>query len=480
MALPLPFASADDASLVEGCVQGDEDAWAMLEKRYGPLIQATIVRALDAPRAREIDLAAMVTFAWAAIRSDGGAMLAAFSGDCQLRSYLAIQVRHLTLAQCEATTSPSTLVASLPTPSGLFLDDLLAIEPAARVAQALEKLPPNIGALVRLRLRGLSRDDIAATLGMSPSVVRTNLDRVARRLAELDAGETDLSWRVILDAAEIEERVAHAIRTEDDADYRGARALVEKTWRAVGERALGTPSPKTPLCLEPRAIAGFVDGSLRGPGRARAEGHVATCSRCIDEAAALVIDLRAQSPLRDAADLDPIVAVAGACVATTRFAAAEPLLRRAHEHDRVVAGIRRLAQAGQLLEGGRGRREEQTSAVVATHLPDDEEAPLVAFEALVLSDPHTAWRAIDDHSAKQALGARLRLLASAAGQDLELASTFAAATLSQTSPDPGMVRDARAVASLPRGRALPREILVERLRALLPEAVRFVLTRTGG
>jgi hypothetical protein len=106
-------------------------------------------------------------------------------------------------------------------------------------------------------------------------------------------------------------------------------------------------------------------------------------------------------------------------------------------------------------------------------MPDDDEAPLIAFEALVHSDPHAAWSAIDDHMAKQTLGARLRLLAAASGQDLELARSLA----SKPTVDPGHAVDGRAVLALPKGRPLPREMLVERLRALLPEAVRFVLTR---
>lgn len=482
MPLPRPYAGADDATVVDGCLHDDADAWAALRARFGALLHATIVRALDGPRAADADDEGTLELVWEHLRADGAAALAQWTGECQLKSYVALVGRHLALMHAEASTSPATLVASLPTPSGLFLDDLLAVEPAARVAETLEKLPPNIDALVRLRLRGLTRDDIAATLGMSPASVHANLERVARRLGEVDAGETDTGaiWRVLLDAASVEERVTQAVRTEDDPDYRSVRALVEKTWRAVGDRALGRPVPRDASCLDDRTMAGFVDGTLRGPGRARAEGHVATCRRCIDEAAALVLDLRALATLRDAGELERPVAVAAACVATTRFTLAERLANRALERSlggRVAADVRRLAQAGQLLEGGRRPRREQTSQVVATHVPDDDEAPLVAFEALVLSDTHAAWRAIDDHMAKHPLGARLRLLAAAAGQDLEAAQALAAAIGGQPSVDPARARDARAVAALPRGRALPREILVEHLRALLPEAVRFVLTR---
>jgi len=115
--------------------------------------------------------------------------------------------------------------------------------------------------------------------------------------------------------------------------------------------------------------------------------------------------------------------------------------------------------------------------VVATHIPADDEAPLVAFEALALEDPHTAWRAIDDHVARQTLGARLRLLAAASGHDLEGARALADEVVGAPEIDPGLTVDADAVRALPERAALPREILVERLRAVLPEAVRFVLTR---
>ena len=480
MTLPEPYASAADPSVVDGCLQGDADAWAELKRRHAPFVQATVVRAIEGPRIDEVDLDLMLDLVWDSLRADQSQALRQWTGESQLRSYLAVFARHVTRMNAEASTSPATLVAALPTPSGLFLDDLLAIAPAARVEEAIDRLPPNIAALVRLRLRGLGRDDIAATLGMSSAMVRANLERIAARLGERDEAEMNTTpcWRVLLDAAEIDERVALAVRTEDDDDFRSVRSLVEKTWRAVGERALGRPAPRTATCLDERAMAGFVDGTLRGAARARLEGHVATCPRCIDEAAALAIDLRAQAPLRDAADLDPTIAVAAACIATTRFAAAERLGERARDRgldSPVIGDLLRLAQAGQLLAGGPGKRDH-TSQVVATHVPSDDEAPLVAFEALVLGDPHTAWRAIDDHLAKQGLGARLRLLA-AAGRDPDGAGVLAAAELAQPQVDPGRTRDALAVAALPAGRALPRESLVERLRALLPEAVRFVLTR---
>ncbi len=473
MPLARPYASADDATVVDGCRRGDEDAWAALRSRLGALVHATVLRATDGPRASELDVEATLELVWDELRGP----LRSWNGESQLRSFIALSARHLALTHGEASTSPSVLIAAAPTPSGLFLDDLLAVEPAARVEEAIEKLPPNIGALIRLRLRGLSRDDVAATLGMSPATVRANLERVAKRLADLDEADTEATWRALLDAAEIEERVGRALRTEDDPDYRSLRALVEKTRRAVSAPALGRPWPRTEGCLDDATTAAFVDGTLRGPSRARAEGHVATCPRCVDEAAALVGDLRVQPTLRDAGELDTAIAVTAACIATGHFAAAERMATRAMERggSRVTGELRRIAQACRLLDGA-PPRAEQTSQVVATHATVDD-GPLIALESLVLSDAPAAWRAIDDDTAKQTLGARLRLLAAAAGWDLDAARALAEAALAQPSLDPGHACDARAVAALPRARALPREVLIERLRSLVPAAVRSLLAR---
>lgn len=488
MVQPEPYVGADDATLVQGCLQHDASAWAQLRTRHGALVTATVAGVLDGPGADLIDLDSTLDLVWDHLGTDGAAPLRRWSGEkSQLRSYLALLGRRVAAMSSEPRTLPSALLSSMPTPSGLFLDDLLAVEPAARLEAAIDRLPPTIAALVRLRLRGLSRDDIAATLGMSQATVSSNLSRIAERLGERDEAEVDTTpcWRTLLDAADEPERVALAVKSEDDRAFRAVRTLVDKTWAAVGVRALGRLVRRTAECLDDLSVAGFVDGTMRGAARARAESHVGACPRCIDEAAALVVDLRAQMALRDAATLDDTVAVAAALVATTRFAAAERLTRRAVDRgvvDSVLSSVQRLAQAGRHLDGGRPephaqKAREQASQVVATHIPVGEQAPLIAFEALVLGDPHAAWRAIDGPEGQQHLGARLRLLAAAAGRDPEHAQELAARVLSDPRANPGELADARAAIALPPGRSLPREILHVRLRALLPEAIRYVLTR---
>ncbi len=204
-----------------------------------------------------------------------------------------------------------------------------------------------------------------------------------------------------------------------------------------------------------------------------------TCERCIDEVALLAADLRALEPLRDAEKSPRDIALAAACLATTRFRAAEQLAERAAESATLVArDLGRLAQLGRALEGGRAERASPSvSQLIATGLPSDEEAPLVALEALVAGDPDAAARAIDDHTARTVLGARLRLLALAAATDPAAARTCAESAHGRPHADPGLAEDAAYVLALPAARLLPRELVVARLRDLLPEAVRFVLAQ---
>ena len=94
--------------------------------------------------------------------------------------------------------------------------------------------------------------------------------------------------------------------------------------------------------------------------------------------------------------------------------------------------------------------------------------------ALVHLPPGAAYRAVDDHAAKHTIGQRLRLLAAASGPDLPEARELAQKIAELASPDPGLRADATCVLALPEDRELPREVLVERLRDAMADAVRFV------
>ncbi len=484
----------DDRALVEACTAGDGAAFDELMTRHGRLVRAVIIRTIDERRGGALDeLPACIDTVVGFLRRGG--VFDGWGGRSTLRHYIAVVTRQHTMSYLQDVTPAGALIASLPSPSSLFLDQVLAEEPAKRVLEVLERQPPNVGGLIRLRLRGMTCTVIGATLGISPEVVRGHLERVAARLGELGQDEvegsaeaeraprvldTTRSWRMVLDAAPVQERVETALSTADDEAFRRVQSVVESTFRAVRERELDRLHPKTPECLDDATTAAFVDGSMRGPERTRAEGHVGVCPRCIDAVSQLAMDVRTIEALKDASEQSEEVALAAACIATTRFRAGELLAEAAVEHgDEIARPLVRLARVGASLGGGRaaGPVAAESSRIVSTRVPTDEEAPIVALEALVTDDPHGAARAIDDELARGSLGLRLRLLAAASGDDPNGGRALAEQVVEKQHSDPGLMVDARAALALPVGRSLPREIVVERVRDTITAAVRHVLTR---
>lgn len=474
-----PYGALDDGGLVRRCVAGEPGAYRALVQRHGRLAEAVVVRVLDERRPGELlEVPAILDALRARLEANEGAALRVWEGK-SLRHYLAVLARQVASEHVQEETPTGPLIAALPTPAALFLDDLVGIEPAKRVAATLERLSPHVRAIVRLRLRGIGPADVAAAVGMPLGQVSGCLEKVATRLGE-DLGDAGVaSWRLILGCDSVEERVASALCTQDDEDFREIRQGAETTWRAVRERSFTQLLPLLPSCLTPMDVAAFVDGTLRGRDRGDAEAHLAACGRCVDRVAMLVLDMQALDPLREAHARARPVALAAACLGTTRFLPALILAEEAERQGEAGGSeLVRLAQLGLRLEGGSRKRTSEPSRVTASMpVPSDDEAPLLATEALVLGDLPRAGRAIDDHMALSPLGARLRLLTFASGLDPAGARELAAELASRARLDPGVATDARTVLALREGDLLPAEILSERLRALLPDLVRLVVTR---
>jgi hypothetical protein len=484
MTLPPPYVTSDDASLVAGCLGGDEDAIRTLLERHGVLAELALVRGLEtavdvdaALAARRKDLARFLA------RDGGGALLGYASGSCSLRSYLAVVARLVARDAGAPTRLPFAPAA--PTPPTLDVAGIVAarttIERLGRVTELLDRQPLDVTALVRLRAHGVERAHAAALLGTADATGRTVLARLASRLSEADAGSEDAAaagWRMVLDAASHGERVEIALLTERDVPAEGqpslrrARAGVEAVFRALRDRLLSEASPSTPNCLDSRSTAGFVDGTMRGGARARVEGHVLGCPLCLDEVAALAIDTRALEAVRHAASGDRRLGLGAALLASGRYVLAAKL--RAADPTPRFDLVARIAEAARSLESGLEAREPDASGVLMRGLPSDEEAPIVAFEALALDDPSGAYRALDETTARSSIGVRLRMLTAAALGDL--AAARALASEARGSVDPGAVADAESLAALPDGATLPREILVERLRDAVPALVRAALS----
>ncbi|MCB9633599.1 MAG: hypothetical protein H6721_15895 [Sandaracinus sp.] len=474
-------ASLDDGSLVAKVVDGDEAAWNEVRRRYALLVRSVVVRVLDERRASEAvldELPHIEERVWDRVGRNDAASLRLWNGG-RLAPYLAVLTRQEAERHVEDETPAAPLMAHLPTPIHLSRDSSVADGGASKLESVLARLEPRAGAMVRLRQRGLGLGEIAATLGQPRAAVRDDLEQLAHRLAKGHGGpDAGLVWSVLLDAVTVPARVDVALRTEDDGAFRRMRSLVEATWRRLRERTLLERVGWNPGPLQDATqLAAFVDGSLRGSARAKAEGHLMTCRRSVDAVAMLVMDLRGAVILKAAAGLHDDVAVSAACLTTTRFRAAAALARRAAEAgEEQGARLFRLAQVGAALQGGEHDVTDEASMVRATLVPSDDEAPLVALEALAAGEATNAFRAIDDHAAKQTVGLRLRMLSAASGPDLPEARRIARTFADPTGSDPGLLDDALAVIALPDMRPLPVEVLTERLRDVVKDAIRLVLT----
>jgi len=473
-------ASLDDGSLVAKVVEGDAGAWAEVRRRHALLVRSVVVRVLDERRATEAVLDELPTIderVWDRVARNDASILRLWNGG-RLAPYLAVLARQEAERHIEDETPAAPLMAHLPTPIHLARDSTVADGGATKLEGVLARLEPRAGAMVRLRQRGLGLGEIAATLGQPRTAVREDLEQLAARLAKAHGGpDATPAWSVLLDAVTVPARVDVALRTEDDGAFRRMRSLVEASWRRLRERTLLERVGWMPGPLQDAAqLAAFVDGSLRGSARAKAEGHLMTCRRSVDAVAMLVMDLRGASLLRAAAHLHDDVALAAACLATTRFRSASALAARAADLG-VEQGARldRLARAAAALQGGDRESVEEPSRVRTTLVPSDDEAPLVALEALAAGEPSDAYRAIDDHAAKQTVGLRLRMLAAASGPDLPEARRIARSFADPTGSDPGLLDDALAVIALPENRPLPVEVLTERLRDVVRDAIRLVI-----
>jgi len=477
------YAAATDEVVLAGCQAGEPEAIAVLMARHGILAELGMLRERAGMNPRELSMLLLARL------SEHPERFGDFSpSQSTLRAFLAV------ISRRHAEKARAPLVAPSPTPGPL---DVVAAREAIsseRLAQAaketIARQPPNVTAILRMRLHGLGSAHIAALVGTSEAQVVSALEWVAQRLGALESehafehlGEYDdltLAFRVLLQASPPSERVRFARRTESERPLAKLRAQVDAVMRSLKSELLTTPPPGAG-CLRPSQIAGYVDGSTRGAARARAESHVSGCAACLDEIAALSCDLRALPLVRDVLSADRGAQLAAMAIGIACFDAGTQLAdavagRRDNRSARMAADLARLGRACRALEGGTGSgQEREMSGLVSRDVPSDDEAPVVAFEALALGDSGSAFRAIDETNARSPVAARVRVLAAAAGGDAPLGHAWARAVKDGYDVDPGAVEDAECVLSIGEGVALPREIIVERLRALVPDLVRVVL-----
>lgn len=473
MALPSPFEHVDDRGLAQACIRGDEDALVALERRFGRTIRAVGHRVAADHRA-ELDITAVSEGVFHHLRRNQFGPLRTWTGT-RLAVYLSLVTREVATQLIEGEVGRGSFSGRI---RKTLIDDLLERgsdydddEPTD-----IEKLSPVVSVMLRLRLHGLGATGIAVALGTTRPAVLHQLGLIAQRLGHGDTDLTD-AYRCVLGHAGDTERVLLALRSESQPELRAKRRRALATWEEFRERAVVRKVEAQVTCLSTDAIAGLVDGSLRGPSRAQAEGHVGACAHCADRLALLVTDQAVITPLRESARHGEGLSQLATAVSTLRPELVQGLLLASQAEDprrtRSLVRIARTVQSAELL--GRLGTSRPPAFGAEAVIPTDDEAPIVALEALIARAPSLALEAVDDHLARRVVGRRLRLLASATLGDLATTRLLAREAMERSSPDPELVRDVDVAVAVPEGAALPLEVLADRLRTLVPDVVRYVV-----
>ncbi len=494
MSTTVPPRRAPERGLIERCAAGEDDAWRELITTHAALIEAVVVCALhDSQLAKLDESQALTAQFWEDLRANDAEILRDWNGT-SLRHYLALVARRTAESYLHSTTTTAQLVTSDFAHATLTDSSAPDLVPSAEPAP-FDKLSLQFQAMIRLRRLGLDLDSIAAVLGMSQASVTQNMQRAAHKLTQLQTAtpsqaqlptsqtnqtDLELAWRLVLGCAPTSERVDAALRSEQEPALRAIRDRVQITFAQAHDMTAARPCDSGKSCLSELDLVYLVDGTMRGSAKAAAESQLSSCMLCLYAVANLTLDMRMARIFRDAKGTHRALQVAAACIATERASAAEIKAREALDEGALrAAELIRVALVAHNLPGREAISRETSRVVTAPQIPTDLEAPIMGIEALVSGDVTGAYRAVDEHGAKQNIGARLRLLAAAAGHDLPEAHERAEEILSRTSADPGLRRDAEAVAALPDHRALPREILLERLADALPDLARFLITHSG-
>ena len=167
---------ATDRELLDRYVDGDETAFAALAARHTPMVLGVCRRAL--PTVQDAEDACQAAFLILARKARSGGW------QPSIANWLYTTARRVAakaLRTAERRTTRESRVARPADPSAL--DQMTGREAFAALDEELDRLPPRYREpLVLCYLQGLTRDEAAVRLGVSPATLKSQLDRGRKRL----------------------------------------------------------------------------------------------------------------------------------------------------------------------------------------------------------------------------------------------------------------------------------------------------------
>lgn len=180
---------ADEATLLDGLRRRDPDACTCLVKRFAPLVYSRALRLIGDPDEAEGILQSTFIKACEALPTfDGASSLGTWIYRIATNEGLMLLRRRkpqVALDDVAEHLQPEELPQQLhvwaPDPQRIALDSELR----AHIEQAIAALPEPLRVVVELRdIEGLSTEETAAYLGISPGAVKVRLHRARLRLRE--------------------------------------------------------------------------------------------------------------------------------------------------------------------------------------------------------------------------------------------------------------------------------------------------------
>jgi RNA polymerase sigma-70 factor (ECF subfamily) len=166
----------NDRELVRSCLAGDPAAWQRLDREYRPLLASAASEGLRRAGAifQPADVDEIVQTVLESLCLDSGRRLASFRGLCRLSTWLSVLAIRAALNYARGRRRAEARQLRAVTRERF-------VGSRAELDEALQGLPPIQRAALRLYFfEGMSRQEIAELLGMSPNSISSLLVRALR------------------------------------------------------------------------------------------------------------------------------------------------------------------------------------------------------------------------------------------------------------------------------------------------------------
>ena len=179
-----------DKALVEACVQGDSNSWAMFEREYGRLLQSIVYRFNRQLSAVGLDSDDLKGHIYEKLLDDSCRRIRAWKGRAKFSTYLVMVSRNLALDYMERQTRGPAMDRYDDIPEQGSDDVAVADREWSDrrlevMVEGLAELPERQAVILRMRMEGQTLREIARNLHRPVGTISVESSRAMERLRNL-------------------------------------------------------------------------------------------------------------------------------------------------------------------------------------------------------------------------------------------------------------------------------------------------------